>query len=48
MAADRAPRAVAGAAEVMETQVIVVGAGPVGLMLAAELCLRGVRVSVVE
>jgi oxygenase len=48
MAADRAPRAGAGAADVRETQVIVVGAGPVGLLLAAELCLRGVRVSVVE
>ncbi|BBA96390.1 putative oxidoreductase [Actinacidiphila reveromycinica] len=38
----------AGPAEVTRTQVIVVGAGPVGLMLAAELCLRGVEVSVVE
>lgn len=48
MAADRAPAAGADAAGVLETQVIVVGAGPVGLLLAAELCLRGVRVSVVE
>ncbi|GAA2140605.1 FAD-dependent monooxygenase [Streptomyces synnematoformans] len=47
MAADRAPAADA-AAEVIRTQVIVVGAGPVGLLLAAELCLRGVRVAVVE
>ncbi|WP_435131730.1 FAD-dependent monooxygenase [Actinacidiphila sp. bgisy144] len=30
------------------TEVIVVGAGPAGLMLSAELALRGVRVAVVE
>ena len=33
---------------VMETEVIVVGAGPTGLVLACELALRGVAVEVVE
>ena len=32
----------------MDTQVIVVGAGPVGLLLAAELGLRGAAVTVLE
>ncbi|WP_194813332.1 FAD-dependent monooxygenase [Nocardia sp. XZ_19_385] len=32
----------------MDTDVLVVGAGPTGLMLAAELCLAGVRPLVVE
>lgn len=32
----------------MDTDVIVVGAGPTGLMLAAELCLAGVRSLVLE
>lgn len=32
----------------METDVVVVGAGPVGLMLAGELCLSGVRPVVLE
>ncbi|MEU6121154.1 FAD-dependent monooxygenase [Streptomyces sp. NPDC047123] len=34
--------------DVLETQVIVVGAGPVGLLLTAELCLHGIQVAVVE
>jgi 2-polyprenyl-6-methoxyphenol hydroxylase-like FAD-dependent oxidoreductase len=33
---------------VMETEVIVVGAGPTGLVLACELAMRGVAVEVVE
>src|SRR5918911_2614913 len=32
----------------MDTDVIVVGAGPTGLMLAGELCLAGVRSLVLE
>jgi 2-polyprenyl-6-methoxyphenol hydroxylase-like FAD-dependent oxidoreductase len=34
--------------EIFETDVVVVGAGPTGLMLAAELALAGVAVEVVE
>ncbi|WP_055563830.1 FAD-dependent monooxygenase, partial [Streptomyces atriruber] len=45
---DRTRRAGTGGTEVMETEVIIVGAGPVGLLLTAELCLHGVRVAVVE
>ncbi|KAF2774767.1 MULTISPECIES: FAD-dependent oxidoreductase [Streptomyces] len=41
-----APRT--GPAETVDTQVIVVGAGPVGLLLAGELALRGIRVTLVE
>ncbi|MEU8654495.1 FAD-dependent oxidoreductase [Streptomyces sp. NPDC048737] len=43
---DRTPRT--GPAETIDTQVIVVGAGPVGLLLAGELALRGIRVTLVE
>ncbi|ALV30889.1 FAD-dependent oxidoreductase [Streptomyces sp. CdTB01] len=32
----------------LDTQVIVVGAGPVGLLLAGELALRGIRVTLIE
>ncbi len=35
-------------AEALQTQVLVVGAGPVGLSLAIELGLRGIAVTVVE
>ncbi|WP_306338963.1 FAD-dependent monooxygenase, partial [Streptomyces sp. KL118A] len=45
---NRTRRAGTGGTEVMETEVIIVGAGPVGLLLTAELCLHGVRVAVVE
>ncbi|MEU6826044.1 FAD-dependent monooxygenase [Streptomyces atriruber] len=45
---DRTRRAGPGGTDVMETEVIIVGAGPVGLLLTAELCLHGVRVAVVE
>src|SRR5580704_10210481 len=41
----RAPRELDGA---MDTQVLVVGAGPVGLTLAVELGRRGVRCTIVE
>ncbi|MFH0246520.1 FAD-dependent monooxygenase [Streptomyces sp. HK10] len=37
-----------GPAETADTQVIVVGAGPVGLLLAGELALRGIQVTIVE
>jgi oxygenase len=37
-----------GPAETVDTQVIVVGAGPVGLLLAGELALRGIQVALVE
>ncbi|MER6979343.1 FAD-dependent oxidoreductase [Streptomyces carpinensis] len=37
-----------GPAETIDTQVIVVGAGPVGLLLAGELALRGIQVTLVE
>ncbi|NBM19178.1 FAD-dependent oxidoreductase [Streptomyces sp. GC420] len=37
-----------GPTETAATQVIVVGAGPVGLLLAGELALRGVQVTIVE
>ncbi|MER7779683.1 FAD-dependent oxidoreductase [Streptomyces sp. NPDC096191] len=43
---DRTPRT--GPAETVDTQVIVVGAGPVGLLLAGELALRGIQVTLVE
>ena len=33
---------------VTDTDVIIVGAGPAGLMLAAELCLAGVRPLILE
>ncbi|MFE9312715.1 FAD-dependent oxidoreductase [Streptomyces sp. NPDC088353] len=42
----RTPRT--GPAETVDTQVIVVGAGPVGLLLAGELALRGIQVTLVE
>ena len=32
----------------MDTDVLIVGAGPAGLMLAGELCLAGVRPLVLE
>ena len=32
----------------MDADVVIVGAGPVGLMLAGELCLAGVRPLVLE
>ncbi|MFJ1974913.1 SDR family oxidoreductase [Streptomyces sp. NPDC087903] len=35
-------------ADAVDTQVVVVGAGPVGLMLAGELCLGGADVTVLE
>jgi 2-polyprenyl-6-methoxyphenol hydroxylase-like FAD-dependent oxidoreductase len=34
--------------ELRDVEVIIVGAGPTGLMLAAELCLAGVRPLVLE
>ncbi|MBR7832725.1 FAD-dependent monooxygenase [Actinospica durhamensis] len=37
-----------GGAPDLDTEVLVVGAGPVGLWLAAELCAAGVRVCVLE
>ncbi|WP_159674405.1 FAD-dependent oxidoreductase [Streptomyces mexicanus] len=37
-----------GPARTVDTQVIVVGAGPVGLLLAGELALRGIQVTLVE
>ncbi|MEU4877544.1 FAD-dependent monooxygenase [Streptomyces sp. NPDC021608] len=37
-----------GSARTVDTQVIVVGAGPVGLLLAGELALRGIRATLVE
>lgn len=40
--------AVADTADLLDTQVVVVGAGPVGLMLAAELRLGGAEVVVLE
>src|SRR5689334_21086271 len=43
MIADRA-----GRARVMDADLAIVGAGPVGLMLAGELCLAGVRPLVLE
>src|SRR5213079_3420201 len=42
---DRRPR---GEGRVMDADVVIVGAGPVGLMLAGELCLVGVRPLVLE
>ncbi|MEV8309153.1 FAD-dependent monooxygenase [Streptomyces flavidovirens] len=42
------PARPAGPAGTIDTQVIVVGAGPVGLLLAGELALRGVQVTLVE
>ena len=33
---------------VTDTDVIIAGAGPTGLMLAAELCLAGVRPLILE
>ncbi|MEU5901952.1 MULTISPECIES: FAD-dependent monooxygenase [Streptomyces] len=44
----RSGRSAPGRADVLDTQVIVVGAGPVGLLLTAELCLHGIQVAVVE
>ncbi|MFF1546648.1 FAD-dependent monooxygenase [Streptomyces sp. NPDC058291] len=43
---DQAPPA--GPVETVDTQVIVVGAGPVGLLLAGELALRGIQATLVE
>ncbi|MFE0522935.1 FAD-dependent oxidoreductase [Streptomyces sp. NPDC058954] len=37
-----------GPAPALDTQVIVVGAGPVGLLLAGELALRGIQVTLLE
>ncbi|MFD8308808.1 FAD-dependent oxidoreductase [Streptomyces sp. NPDC059690] len=42
----RAPHT--GPRATLDTQVIVVGAGPVGLLLAGELALRGIRVTLIE
>ncbi|MFG2577411.1 FAD-dependent oxidoreductase [Streptomyces sp. NPDC048481] len=42
------PPAPTGPARTVDTQVIVVGAGPVGLLLAGELALRGIQVTLVE
>ncbi|MEU5776306.1 FAD-dependent monooxygenase [Streptomyces venezuelae] len=44
----RPRKAAPGRTGVLDTQVIVVGAGPVGLLLTAELCLHGIQVAVVE
>ncbi|MFD6435306.1 FAD-dependent monooxygenase [Streptomyces venezuelae] len=44
----RPRRTAPGPTGVLDTQVIVVGAGPVGLLLTAELCLHGIQVAVVE
>lgn len=45
---DRAEPAVADPGQAVETEVLVVGAGPTGLMLANQLIRRGVRVQVVD
>ena len=37
-----------GEGRVMDADVVIVGAGPIGLMLAGELCLAGVRPLVLE
>ncbi|GHF02179.1 FAD-dependent oxidoreductase [Streptomyces spiralis] len=42
------PTPQAGPAETVDTQVIVVGAGPAGLLLAGELALRGIQVTLLE